>query len=190
MTASKPSRVSTRSGAHVSTACPASRRSPATTSPMSPVAPCFDAAVTRMFMSVLPRKFSSSVRRTFGGQTVPEVPPTQRQTAGQRTAVPGARRDRAARLPVQVIPEIRVCNGDEVGDTFADAAPEQLSDAVLRHDRPNVGSARHHSGARREHARRSARPCRRRPRRKRDDGPALSASAAPRMKSIWPPTPE
>jgi hypothetical protein len=29
-----------------------------------------------------------------------------------------------ARLPVQVIPEIRVRNGDEVGDTLADASPE------------------------------------------------------------------
>ena len=56
-----------------------------------------------------------------------------------------------ARLPVQLVAEIRMGNGDEVGDAFADAAPEQLRDAELGHDRPNVGSARHDAGARREH---------------------------------------
>ena len=71
------------------------------------------------------------------------------------------------------------------------AQPEQLGDAPLGHDRPDVGPRRDDAGALAEGRRRSARRSRRPP----STGRAMierpsGASAAPRMKSIWPPTPE
>src|SRR5688572_6702499 len=58
-TASYPSSETTSCGRRVSAVSPASRRAPAMISPISPVAPCFEATVTRMFNSDSSLRLSS-----------------------------------------------------------------------------------------------------------------------------------
>ena len=90
----------------------------------------------------------------------------------------------------QLFAEVRVGDGDECMGTLPHAAPEQLGNPILGDDSPHMRPAGDHAGTLGQHR---ADPRDRAPggrRRQRDDGAPPGASAAPRMKSTWPPTPE
>ena len=95
-----------------------------------------------------------------------------------------------AGLRAQPVAMVGMGDADEGRRPFSLAPPEQLGHAELGHDGPGVGPGRDHAGARRQRpddARdgAAARPW---PGRAMMARPSL-ARAAPRMKSIWPPTP-
>lgn len=96
----------------------------------------------------------------------------------------------ASRIALEFVAEVGVSDGDERGGALADAAAEQLDHVVLGDHGADVRAAGDHAGALREHrgVRETFPPAA-------VDGRAMiarpsGARAAPRMKSICPPTPE
>ena len=90
----------------------------------------------------------------------------------------------------ELIAEVGMGDLDERSGAFIDALSEELRDAELGHDRPHVGARRDHTCARLEGCSDTRDGPTSSGGRQRDDGTALGGEAAPRMKSICPPTPE